>query len=101
MLSLYDLVMSTQNITINLSEKQLGTLISGLLFSCSVNVVSNTNEEYQRELFDLAKELKALKTDIKLDSVQFLKEENYEDSMSQELLEEFIDNLEILTFENI
>jgi hypothetical protein len=93
--------MSTQNITITLSERELGTLISGLLFSCSVNVVSNTNEEYQRELFDLAKTLRAIKPDVVLDSIQFLQEENYEDSLSQDVLDEFSTNLEILTFENI
>ena len=93
--------MSPENITISLNEKQLETLISGLLFSCSVNVVSNTNEEYQRELFILAKALKQIKPNIKLEDVQFLQEDNYEDSLSQELLEEFIDNIDVVTFDQI
>lgn len=90
--------MSDQIITIEMTEKQLATVISGLLFSCSVNVVANTNQEYQRELFDLAKKLKMIKVDIKLDEIQFLEEEDYEDALSKEVLQEFEDNIEVITF---
>ena len=93
--------MSTENINISLSEDQLATLISGLLFSCSVNVVSETTEEYQKDLFFLARELKQLQPNIKLKNIQFLKENNYEDSLSEEVLSEFIDNLDIVTFDHI
>lgn len=93
--------MSTQQITLKLTEKQLETIISGLLFSCSVNVVSNTNEEYQRELFQLAKDLKAVNPEIKLEDVQFLKEDNYEDSLSAEVFEEFGSNMTILSFDQV
>ena len=93
--------MSTENIQISLTEKQLKTIISGLLFSASVNVVSNTHEEYLNDLFTLAKDLKKLDPKIKLDSIQFVKEDNYEDSLSLEVLKEFIDNMEIVTFEEV
>jgi hypothetical protein len=93
--------MSTPQITLTLTEKQLETIISGLLFSCSVNVVSNTNAEYQKELFDLAKELKKVNPNIKLTDVQFLKEEYYEDCLSPELFEEFGTNMEILSFDQV
>ena len=93
--------MSTQQITLTLTEKQLETIISGLLFSCSVNVVSNTSEEYQKTLFELAKDLKQVLPDIKLEDVQFLKEDNYEDSLSAEVFQEFGTNMEILTFDQI
>lgn len=93
--------MSTQPVTLNLTEKQLETIISGLLFSCSVNVVSNTNEEYQRELFSLAKELKVNFPTIKLNDIQFLQEDNYEDSLSPEVFQEFGSNMVILGFEQV
>jgi hypothetical protein len=93
--------MSTQQITLNLTEKQLETIISGLLFSCSVNVVSNTNQEYQRELYQLAKDLKQVIPDIKLNDVQFIKEDNYEDSLSEELYTEFGTNMSILSFDQV
>ena len=89
------------NINIALTESELNTAISGLLFSCSVNVVSNTSLEYQTELLQLAKKLKDLKPDIKLTDIEFVKEEDYEDEISSLLLESFKDNLEITTFDHV
>lgn len=95
--------MSNQLVTIEMTEQQLATAISGLLFSCSVNIVSDTNEEYQRDLFELAKALKGVNPEIKLDRIQFLEESTYEDPLSPEIWAEFQDNMEIVStaeFEN-
>ena len=89
------------NINITLTEKELSNAISGLLFSCSLNVVSNTNKDFQQELFDLAKKLKNYCSEVKLDNVQFLKEENYEDETSELILDTFKNNIETITFEEI
>ena len=88
-------------ITIEMTEEQLKTVISGLLFSCSVNIVSNVNEEYQRQLFELAKALRTVSPDIKLNEIQFVEEENYEDVLSEELLEEFKNNIEVISFDEV
>lgn len=93
--------MSTEYINISLTENQLSTIISGLLFSCSVNVVSNVNEKFFLELFELAKNLKSLKPEIKLDNVQFVKEKDYEDQLSDLVLEEFHTNMQLVTFEQV
>lgn len=90
-----------QLITLTLTERQLATIVSGLLFSCSVNVVSNTNEEYQQELFALALVIKSAYPGIKLTDVQFLKEDNYEDDLSPLVYEEFGSNMELLTFDQV
>lgn len=92
--------MAKETLNITLTEDGLASVISALLFSCSVNVTSDTNEEFQLELFSLAKQLKKVKPDIKLDNIQFLKEDDYEDSISAELLEEFKSNLEVSSFDN-
>ncbi len=89
------------NINITLSESELEAAISGLLFSCSVNVVSNTSFEYQKQLLDAAEKLKTAKPDIKLTNIQFVAEENYEDLISESILDKFKDNMEITTFEHI
>jgi len=92
----------SKNIVVNLSEQEVSTLISSLLFSCSINVVSDTGEDFQKELLDLAKKLKEQKQDIVLDKIQFLKEESYEDSLSETVLEEFKENIKsIVTFEQV
>lgn len=87
--------------TVTLTNEELETAISGLLFSCSVNIVSETNLECQQRILNLAKRLKNLVPDIKLNSVCFLKEESYEDESSADILEEFKNNLEITTFEHV
>ena len=92
--------MAKETLNIALTEENVASIISALLFSCSVNVTSNTDEEFQLELFSLAKQLKKIKPDIKLDHIQFLKEDDYEDSISVELLEEFESNLEVSSFDN-
>jgi hypothetical protein len=88
-------------INATLTEGELKNAISSLLFSCSVNVVSNTNLEYQTELLQLAKKLKNLKPDIKLTEIQFVKEEDYEDETSPLILEAFGSNIDITTFEHV
>ena len=89
------------NISVTLTEEELKTAISGLLFSCSVNVVSNTDLSYQEQLFNLAKKLKELKPDVKLSDIQFVKEQDYEDLISERILENFKENIEITSFDNI
>lgn len=88
-------------INLTLDQESLAATISSLLFSCSVNIMSNTDEEYQRQLFRVAKKLKQQNPQIKLSGIQFLKEENYEDTISSEVYEEFKNNLEVVTFEHI
>ena len=85
--------MSTTNVT--LTDEELNVAISGLLFSCSVNIVSDTDLAYQTKLLSLAKKLKDLKPDIKLEGIRFIKEEDYEDETSPLILEAFKNNIEI------
>lgn len=89
------------NIDIKLTEEELSNAISSLLFSCSVNVVSNTEDEYQQRLLSLAEKLKTYQPDIKLKNVQFIQEENYEDSVSEKVLSSFKENIEITNFDNV
>lgn len=89
------------NINIALSESELEAAISGLLFSCSVNVVSNTSFEFQKQLLEIAEKLKNFKPDIKLTNIQFVEEENYEDLISESVLSKFKNNMETTTFEHI
>lgn len=89
------------NIQLNLSEKEFAALLSAVLFSCSVNVVSEVTEEFNEELVTLAKTLKAVKPDIKLDHIEFIEEDNYEDNCSALLLEEFKNNLKVVKFDTL
>jgi hypothetical protein len=91
--------MSTVNMT--LTKEELKIAISALLFSCSINVVSNTHLDYQEHLLNLAQKLKKLDPELKLTDVQFVKEEDYEEAISERILKEFEPNIEIVSFDNI
>jgi hypothetical protein len=88
--------------TISLTESELEKIISSLLFSSSVNVTfKNADPSYWESLKNLAKSLKDLNPEIKLEHAQFIKEENYEDPWTVDIYENFKDNLEVITFENV
>lgn len=89
------------NINISLTESELETVISGLLFSCSVNVVSNTDKDFQINLLTIATKLKDTLPNIQLENIQFLREDNYEDEISQILFNKFATNIKVVTFDEV
>jgi hypothetical protein len=91
--------MSTINVI--LTEKEIETVVSGLLFSCSVNVVANTDKDFQLNLLEVATKVKNYLPSVELTNIQFLKEENYEDDISEKVLKEFENNLKMVTFEEV
>ncbi len=90
-----------RSFNINFTEEELNATISALLFSSSVNVVSESNKEYPLQLLGVAKKLKQYNPEVKLNNIQFIEEENYEEDWTKDLLENFKPNLEITNFENI
>lgn len=91
----------SKNISISLSEQEIERIISGLLFFSSVNVVSDFNEDHQKDFVDLAIKLKSYTPSLKLTQVRFIKEKDYEDSFSKTILSEFKKNIEITAFEEV
>jgi len=90
-----------KNIKTDLSSEELELVISALLFSSSINVTLTTSEEYQKRLVNLAIKLKSLKEDIQLNDIEFIKEDDYEDKFSEQILENFCDNLKVTSFDRI
>ena len=91
----------SNHINVSVTEEELATLISGLLFSSSVNIVSTVEEDYQKKLVDLAVKLKEIRPQIKLSSIQFIQEDCYEDQWSEDIFSNFKENLEVVNFEKI
>ena len=87
--------------TIQLSEHEVDTVVSALLFSSSVNIASTGDPSFQKDLIDVAKRIKSLRPNLKLNNIQFIKEENYEDQYTVDLYENFKDNMIVTTFENV
>ena len=84
-----------------LSKKDLEVVIEALLFASTVHIVSDVHEKHCSEQFELAKRLKTLCPDIKLNNVQFLIDENYEEPWTESILNEFKDNMKVVDFKNV
>ncbi len=90
------------NTKLILSNHEVETVVSALLFTSSVNVVANnTDPLFQQSLIETAKRLKQECPDLKLKNVQFIKEDNYEDQYTVDIYENFKDTLEVTTFKGI
>ena len=87
--------------TIELTSKELETVISSLLFTSSVSVMAEIDEKLQMDLVKLAAKLKKTKPAIKLKFLEFVKEEEYEDLASSKIYDTFKDNINIVTFEQV
>jgi hypothetical protein len=90
-----------KHINLTLNETEYKAVLSSLLFSCSVNVVSETSEEFQRTIFECAKKLRKQNPDVFLDQIQFIVEADYEDQCSTEILNEFNNNLKTVSLDNV
>ena len=90
-----------EKIAIKLNPKDINYLIESLLFASSVSVGADWKEDSYENMITLAKQLKnTLSSQLKLEHVNFFKEEYYEDSWSEEILKEFGDQLEIISLED-
>lgn len=91
----------SKTISISLSEPEIERIVSGLLFFSSVNIVSDLNEDYQKDLVNIAIKLKSYAPNLKLSQIRFIKEKDYEDKFSETILSEFNKNMEITIFEEV
>ncbi len=91
-----------QTMNLNLSEKEINHVIEALLFSSSVSVGADWHKEDCDSMLQIALSLKEIiKDDLKIENINFYKEEDYEDTCSEKILEAFGSKLEIFSLENI
>jgi hypothetical protein len=93
--------MNEQEISLTLNYPDVNRLIEALLFASSVNIGADWKEDACEKMVNLAKDLKdKIGSHLKLEHVNFYKEEHYEDSWSENILKEFGDQMEILSLED-
>tara|TARA_R110000868_G_scaffold1974_1_gene15666 strand:- start:2310 stop:2510 length:201 start_codon:yes stop_codon:yes gene_type:complete len=63
-----------------------------------VSVIGTLDEKRQEQLVNLAKKFKDYNPSMKLKFIEFIKEEEYTDNVSVDILESFKDNLTFTTF---
>ena len=90
-----------KKLQIEFTNEELERVISALLFTSSVSIIGSVDEVRQQQLVELAQKLKTNDPKIKLKFIEFIKEEEYEDLCSEKIYEEFKNNLNVVTFENV
>jgi ABC-type thiamine transport system ATPase subunit len=86
---------------VKVDEEELKTIISSLLFSCSINIVPDYSFEGQQQNIFLAKALLKHKPDLFLDQINFLKEDDYAEEITPCVYEAFKDNMNVVTFNDL
>ena len=83
---------------LNLSEKEINHVIEALLFSSSVSVGADWKKEDCESMLNIAIQLKNVLSDqLKLNNINFYKEDYYEDSCSENILNEFGNQFDIVS----
>ena len=81
---------NNSSVNLILDKKKIGYIIEALLFSSSVNIGAEWEEQDFTDMINLAKELKSACNDnVELNKICFYEEKNYEDNWSKEVLNAF------------
>jgi hypothetical protein len=87
---------------LTLTHQEINHIVEALLFSSSVSVGADWHKEDCESMLQIALYLKEVTEDnLKLENINFLKEEDYEDTCSEKILEEFGSKLEVYSLDNI
>jgi hypothetical protein len=92
---------SSKTVTLKLSEVETNILIEALLFSTSINVGADWDEENIDKMVTLSKKLKELLCgNTKLNNIVFYREENYKDKWTQTVFDFFKEKLNIIELQD-
>lgn len=91
----------SNKISLELDVDQTNRIIESLLFASSVSVGADWKKEECESMLDIARQLKnTLGNDqLKLDNINFFKEDHYEDSCSENILSEFGNHFDIVSLD--
>jgi len=90
----------SKNISLELNVDQTNRIIESLLFASSVSVGADWKKEDCEGMLDIARQLKStLGDDLKLNNINFFKEDYYEDSCSENILNEFGNHFDIVSLD--
>jgi len=85
-------------ISLELDVDQTNRIIESLLFASSVSVGADWKKEDCESMLNIARQLKNVLSDqLKLNNINFYKEDYYEDSCSENILNEFGNQFDIVS----
>lgn len=89
-----------KKISLELDVNETNHIIESLLFASSVSVGADWKKEDCEKMLEIARNLKnTLGDEMKLDNINFFKEDYYEDSCSENILNEFGNHFEIISLD--
>ena len=90
----------SKKILLELDVDQTNRIIESLLFASSVSVGADWKKEDCEIMLDMARILKNILGDnLKLNNINFFKEDYYEDSCSENILKEFGNHFDIISLD--
>ena len=90
----------SNKISLELNVEQTNRIIETLLFASSVSVGADWKKEDCEEMLEIARQLKnTLGDNMKLNNINFFKEDYYEDSCSENILNEFGNHFDIVSLD--
>ncbi len=90
----------SKKISLELDVDQTNHIIESLLFASSVSVGADWKKEDCESMLDIARQLKNILGDqLKLNNINFFKEDYYEDSCSENILNEFGNHFDIVSLD--
>jgi hypothetical protein len=83
--------------TFSFTKDELNLITESLLFSSSVNICADWDENSITSMLELAKKIKKhTKTDTDLKNIYFLEEENYEEKWTGDIIKNFKGKIRVL-----
>ena len=90
----------SKKISLELDVDQTNRIIESLLFASSVSIGADWKKEDCESMLDIARQLKGnLGDQLKLNNINFFKEDYYEDSCSENILNEFGKHFDIISLD--
>lgn len=90
-----------KNFVLELNEDEYKAVLSSLLFTSSVNFVLNNSDGFQNNTVNTLKKVKQMYPECMLDDVEYIKDEAFEDELSEELFNMFKDNVNVVSLEAV
>ena len=80
---------SNEIIELSLTKKQCNAILEALLFSSSVDICSDWKEKQSKLAINTVKDInKQLKNDINLENIYLFKNEQYHDTITEDIVKE-------------
>ncbi len=90
-----------KSFVLELNEEEYKVVLSSLLFTSSVNFVLNNSDGFQNNAVNTLKKVKQMYPECKLEDVEYIQDEVFEDELSEDLFNLFKNNVNVVSLEGV